>query len=80
MALREFTDAAGCRWQVWDTEPVTQAALAEEYRGGWLTFDNGAERRRLAPVPAAWSALPDDRLELLARAAVPVVRRASADA
>ena len=80
MALREFTDPSGDRWQVWETAPVTQAALSEEYRGGWLTFDNGAERRRLAPVPEAWSALSDERLALLVRAAAPVVRRVGADA
>ena len=79
MALRELTDAAGSRWVVWDTAPATLAGLAEEYRGGWLTFDNGTERRRLAPVPEAWAALPDDRLALLLHAAVPADRHALPD-
>ena len=80
MALREFTDPSGDRWQVWETAPVTQAALSEEYRGGWLTFDNGAERGRLAPVREAWCALSDERLALVARAAAAVVLRVGADA
>jgi hypothetical protein len=36
-----------------------------DFREGWLTFDNGTERRRLAPVPERWSELPDERLVLL---------------
>ena len=36
-------------------------------RLGWLTFDNGSERRRLAPIPPKWEELPDERLVLLLR-------------
>jgi hypothetical protein len=31
-------------------------------RQGWLTFEAGNERRRLAPIPAAWENAPDDVL------------------
>jgi hypothetical protein len=75
MALRDFTDATGCRWQVWETTPPARGGLPEDYRGGWLTFDNGTERRRFAPVPEEWALLPPERLAVLARAAVRVVRR-----
>ena len=69
MALREFVDGTGVGWRVWHTAPERTAGLADEYRQGWLTFDNGAERRRLVPVPAEWSSLGEDRLRLLLRAA-----------
>jgi hypothetical protein len=70
MAMREFVDAAGTRWLVWDTVPARAAGLGE-FAGGWLTFDDGAERRRLAPVPDGWAAFPDARLALLLRLAAP---------
>ena len=72
--MREFSDA-GCRWMVWETAPAAGRGLADEYRRGWLTFDNEVERRRLAPVPKGWATLADDRLALLLRVATRVVRR-----
>jgi hypothetical protein len=69
MALREFTDEAGRSWRVWNTVPATTAGLATELREGWLTFDDGMERRRLWPVPPNWSVLPPERLTLLLRVA-----------
>jgi hypothetical protein len=72
MALREFEDGRGQRWRVWDTVPARTEGLDDNYRGGWLTFDNGMERRRLAPVPPSWAQLPAERLALLLRLAHPV--------
>ena len=69
MALREFEDQAGRRWAVWETLPATTAGLSPEYHGGWLTFDDGTERRRLRPVPPNWEALPVERLTMLLRVA-----------
>ena len=54
MALREFDDVDGARWRVWDTYPARTAGLTAEYRSGWLTFDGGTERRRLALMPQGW--------------------------
>ena len=68
MGLREFEDSRGERWRVWDTVPDRAESLGE-FRAGWLTFDNGAERRRLAPIPDGWSELPDARLGILLRLA-----------
>ena len=68
MPLREFDDGDGGRWRVWDTVPVRAESMGE-FRGGWLTFDNGSERRRLAPVPDRWSDLPEERLILLLKVA-----------
>ena len=69
MALREFDDQARTRWIVWDTIPASTIGLTSEYRRGWLTFDNGTERCRLAPIPPDWLELPTDRLVLLLRVA-----------
>jgi len=69
MALREFDDEAGTRWIVWDTIPANTIGLTDEYRRGWLTFDSGADRCRLAPIPPDWTELPNERLTLLLRVA-----------
>jgi hypothetical protein len=76
MPLRTFTDRKGDEWRVWSVVPEEHAALTldEEFRAGWLCFErmDGGERRRLAlsDVPAAWEALPDERLDLLRRVAL----------
>ena len=69
MALREFDDQAGTRWIVWDTIPDNTIGLTGEYRRGWLTFDNGTDRCRLAPIPADWTELSNERLALMLRVA-----------
>jgi hypothetical protein len=76
MPLRTFTDRDGTEWRVWSVipDPPSAMTLDEEFRAGWLCFErlDGAERRRLAlsDVPAAWEALPDQRLDLLRRVAL----------
>lgn len=72
MALREFEDANGATWRVWDTNPGILSGLTAEMQRGWLTFDNGTERRRLSPVPAGWITMPPERLRLLVQIAVPL--------
>ncbi|MDB4951476.1 MAG: hypothetical protein JWM27_4125 [Gemmatimonadetes bacterium] len=65
-------------WDVAPQEPRTlrplhaagapQGAAAERRRGaavmehGWLCFEKAGEKRRLAPVPQGWDALPDGDL------------------
>ena len=80
MALREFVDSAGEVWRVWDTVPLTTSGLTGDYRGGWLTFDNGLDRRRLAPVPLDWVLMSDERLRLLLRVALRRERAETRDA
>lgn len=87
MPLRSFIDRDGEEWRVWSVTPDPHAAntLGADYRAGWLCFErmDGGERRRLAlsDVPAAWEALPDERLDLLRRvsllSAPPVLDAAS---
>jgi hypothetical protein len=75
--MRQFRDAAGVEWQVYQTERTVAAErrrdhlLPAAYREGWLVFESAREKRRLAPVPAGWSELSDDALAALcAKAAV----------
>ena len=49
-------------------------AVAPEMQLGWLVFESGAERRRLAPIPPAWEARPACDLERLCERAVPVAK------
>ena len=50
------------------------AHVSPEYAQGWLAFQAGPERRRLAPVPTGWDGLDDRDLERLLEVATPVGR------
>jgi hypothetical protein len=71
---REFQDSAGSAWRVWDTYPTRPDTMAAKWRGGWLTFEGPAGRRRLAPIPKGWAEAPAARLELMCRGAEPALR------
>lgn len=73
MPIREFTDAGGVHWRAWATTP-TRGNVRPQYAGGWLAFESGAERRRLAPIPSGWTDADDDGLRLLLLQAAPLVR------
>jgi len=55
------------RITVGGTRGITGAA-------GWLCFECGRERRRLWPIPAAWTRATDETLESYWRSARPVPR------
>jgi hypothetical protein len=38
---------------------------------GWLCFETGTEKRRLAPVPTDWSSMSDEQLDELCNEAQP---------
>jgi hypothetical protein len=81
--MRQFRDAAGVQWTVYQTERNASAErrdhlLPAEYRRGWLVFESATEKRRLAPVPSHWSDLADDALVTLCASAVLQTRRARA--
>lgn len=74
MAVREFRDSDGREWRAWDVAPDEMSAqiknekyLAELYYTGWVAFETmaGDEKRRLHPIPKAWSDLPDRELAIL---------------
>ena len=77
MPIREFTDSAGVKWRVWSTIPAAPSAYDESLRAGWLTFESGAERKRLAPIPEDWEEATAERLDLMCRVAE-VARRTGA--
>jgi hypothetical protein len=74
MPIREFTDSAGTTWRVWDTTPWPRAVYDERLKAGWLTFESGGVRKRLAPIPRGWEEATPERLELMCRAAERVRR------
>jgi hypothetical protein len=87
--LRGFTDSAGREWRVWDVFPTrggstdpTAAALSHSslketaYAEGWLCFESGDQKRRLAPIPIGWQHCDLKVLEELCRNATPVRMRA----
>ncbi len=45
--------------------------VRHEFAEGWLCFQNGAEKRRLAPIPRDWERLADDDLLRLMDSAKP---------
>jgi hypothetical protein len=53
-------------------------AVAAQMQLGWLVFDSGDERRRLAPIPPAWEARPECELERFCERAVPVTKNSGA--
>ncbi|MES2177680.1 MAG: hypothetical protein V4550_07415 [Gemmatimonadota bacterium] len=44
-------------------------ALTPHLADGWLAFESAHARKRLAPIPTEWHALPEDKLRELWRAA-----------
>ena len=83
MAVRTFESPDGATWSVWEVIPgrVSEfrssfgSHLPSDLADGWLCFDCGTEKRRLAPLPANWHERPDEDLRFWCRAAVPVRAR-----
>ena len=50
-------------------------ALTPRLSRGWLAFESHSARRRLAPIPEEWHALPDEELLELWRVAEQLPRR-----
>jgi hypothetical protein len=74
MSVREFKDHLGREWRAWDVAPDDlnprtrdETYLAQLYLTGWIVFETklGDNKRRLYPIPKAWSELPDAELEVL---------------
>jgi hypothetical protein len=83
--IREFADARGSQWHVWEV-PAEQLAsrarpgtYAGEFEAGWLAFEcaDGGQRRRLPGYPRDWRSLSDAELDALCRQARPVAPRKS---
>jgi len=62
---RMLTDSTGRQWTVFAVYPSAsrgRAVLREGYADGWLSFDDGDETRRVAPIPEGWEQLPEATL------------------
>src|SRR6266581_7937320 len=94
MPHRQFVDADGSAWAVWDVRPLvvqqsldpgqtedrhaprrSPAPLDQALASGWLCFEAGEQKRRLAPIPPEWESLPAEGLRRLCESAT-IVRRA----
>jgi len=51
---------------------MRRMVLSGSYAQGWLCFDNGAEKRRLTPIPSDWTHCAEERLELYLRSSARV--------
>lgn len=86
MAVRTFDSPDGITWTAWEVIPgqVSEfrstfgSHLPRQMAEGWLCFDCGSEKRRLAPLPPSWADRTEAELWFLCRAAEPVRARAAA--
>lgn len=81
MAVRDVVAENGVKWKVWAVmaSAIHPKTAAEDYLGeyseGWLCFESGTERRRLARFPQDWDRLPDKELLRLVKSAHTVQAR-----
>jgi hypothetical protein len=81
--LRDFTDAGGREWRVWEVRPGSHGRPTNperylgEYVNGWLAFECAREemRKRLPNHPTDWFRMPDSDLDQLLPRAVDVPKR-----
>lgn len=52
-----------------------RAPVREGFEHGWLVFDNGDEKRRIAPVPPGWDQMTPQELNALCARAKPTHQR-----
>ena len=86
MAHRQFTDANGVVWDVYDVvslpgfgrpgEPQL-APSSEVFRAArsWLAFESGDEKRRYPTIPESWQEAPPEKLQRWLDEATPVSKR-----
>lgn len=56
-------------------EVESRVVLGPSMAKGWLCFQSGAEKRRLAPFPRNWESLEERELSTLLAAATPAKRQ-----
>ena len=81
--LREFVDAVGKEWRVWEVKPgssgrrINPERYLGEYVKGWLTFEclRDEVRKRLPNPPPDWFGMADADLDRLLPRAIDVPKR-----
>ena len=78
--MKNFRDSTGMEWTVFEVRRAVSAKgdwsyLPSGFSDGWLCFECGEEKRRLAPVPEGWDRADDETIEQWCCSAKPVVRR-----
>jgi hypothetical protein len=61
--------------RVHDEPPGMRVHLTPGFEGGWLRFESGDERRRLAPIPLGWEGAPEHALRTFCREARAIAAR-----
>lgn len=70
--MRTYKSHDGRTWTVWEVKPDRGAQLlTPRMAGGWLCFESGEEKHRVAPIPRGWLRMDDEDLEALRRAGSP---------
>jgi hypothetical protein len=79
MAHRRIVDNEEQVWDVWEVRtPIatTRRILVQaDLQAGWLAFQCGEQRRRLAPLPTGWDEMSDHALLGLMDQANPIQPR-----
>jgi hypothetical protein len=78
MAHRRIVDTDNQVWDVWEVTTASaprRILVQAELQSGWLAFQCGEMRRRLAPLPAGWNELSDRALLALMSEANPIQPR-----
>jgi hypothetical protein len=72
---RRVTDDHQNVWDIWEVNvsgSTRRIVVPDEMQSGWLAFQCGDDRRRLAPPPAAWGEMSDTALLQLMSQAMPI--------
>jgi hypothetical protein len=79
MAHRRIIDSQEQVWDVWavttPTSSTRRILVQADLQSGWLAFQCGDQRRRLAPLPAGWDEMSDHALLGLMNQASPIQPR-----
>lgn len=74
--MRDFSDHLGTRWIVYPVNSTARSELGGRFlpgpfQSGWLVFESGDRKLRLAPIPMGWHDMADSALRRLLESATP---------
>lgn len=75
MAHHQFQDESGRNWTAWEVHLSGTATIHPNLRDGWIVFESGDDKRRLAPIPVNWTAATKSMLRHWCHEAEMVPRR-----